>query len=295
MPIDPHFISNCLARLNRIFDQHLQNIPSLPLKNAMQYTLSNGGKRLRPLLIYATGEIFDAPLENCDIAAAAVEIIHTYSLVHDDLPSMDNADLRRGKPTIHKKFGEGLAILAGDALHTLAMEILANRPAPLKADKRLQMLSVLTHACGPFGMAGGQTMDITLLCGDPLPLDLLTTIYALKTGALLTACLQLGHLASNDTDTENHKALRTFGEKIGLAFQIQDDILDIETQSAQSGKDSGLDRKNNKNTYPHLTGIDAAKNRVEQLYQEALEQINYLGHRADTLRALTEQMLTRQS
>jgi farnesyl diphosphate synthase len=293
MSLDPTFVKRCQERLNALFAQYLQDSPSSPLKSAMQYTLSNGGTRLRPLLIYATGHIFDAPLENCDIPAAAVELVHTYSLIHDDLPCMDNADLRRGKPTAHKVYGEGMAVLTGDALHTLAMQLIADHPAPLSAQKRVQMLSVLTRACGHAGMAGGQAMDITLLSEGKLPLDLLTTIYNLKTGALFSACIELGLLASNDKDTTNQRALREFGDCIGLAFQIQDDILDIETTTEALGKDSGIDLKNNKNTYPHIAGMATAKNKVQALYEQALESINYLGDKAQLLRDLTSQMLNR--
>ena len=190
----------------------------------MEYTLFNGSKRLRPLLIYATGYTFGAPWECLDIPASTVELIHTYSLIHDDLPCMDNANLRRGKPTCHKVFGEGMAVLTGDALHTLAMQIIASHTAPLKPEKRLQMMKTLGKACGPFGMASGQAMDITLMNEETISGRLLEDIYRLKTGALFTACIELGWLASKDDDELNQEALIEFGNCIGLAFQIQDDI-----------------------------------------------------------------------
>jgi farnesyl diphosphate synthase len=286
-------ITQCTKRLEAVFSQYLSNIPSLQLKNAMEYTLFNGGKRLRPLLIYATGHTFGAPLENLDIAASTVELIHTYSLIHDDLPCMDNADLRRGKPTCHKVFGEGMAVLTGDALHTLAMQIMSSHAAPLKAEKRVHMMKTLSKACGPFGMAGGQAMDITLMDDDTISGSLLEDIYRLKTGALFTACIELGWLASKDEDEFNQQALIEFGNCIGLAFQIQDDILDIESATELSGKQQGMDAQNNKATYPKIYGLRPAKDKVQALYLEALESINYLGQKAQLLRDLTRHILMR--
>lgn len=283
----------CAVRLKNIINDYLHAIPSLDLRSAMQYTLQQSGKQLRPLLIYATGAIFTAAPDNVDIPAAAIEIIHTYSLIHDDLPCMDNADLRRGQPTCHKVYSEGLAVLTGDALHTLAIQILASHPANLKPEKRLQMIAVLSKACGPYGMAVGQALDITILNDPAISIDLLLDIYRLKTGALFTACIELGRLASGDDDENNEIALRHFGDNIGLAFQIQDDILDIEASSQASGKPQGIDAHNNKMTYPHLLGLPAAKEKVESLYQQALESIDYLGQRAHLLRELAKHMLRR--
>ncbi len=283
----------CNSRLDNLFMQYLQETPSLDLKIAMEYTLMNGGKRLRPLLIYTTGLIFKAPWENMDIPAAAVEMIHTYSLIHDDLPCMDNADMRRGKPSCHKEYGEGVAVLTGDALHTLAMQTISSHPAPLKAERRLQMMKTLTTACGPYGMAAGQALDITVMNEDTTSPDLLIDIYKLKTGALFTACIELGRLASKDDDEMNKAALKDFGEHIGLAFQIQDDILDMESTTEQLGKSQGIDAKNKKVTYPKLVGINEAKSKVQLLYSQALEAINYMGNKAQLLRDVTSVMLLR--
>jgi farnesyl diphosphate synthase len=283
----------CTNRLTATVDAYLQDIPSLELKTAMQYTMRQGGKRLRPLLIFASGAVFNATPENLAVPAAAVEIIHTYSLIHDDLPCMDNADLRRGQPTCHKVYSEGLAVLTGDALNTLAMQIIADHPARLKAERRLQMISVLGKACGPYGMAAGQALDITVLSDPAISTDLLLNIYRLKTGALFTACIELGRLASNDEDEIHEASLREFGDNIGLAFQIQDDILDIEASTQTSGKPQGIDANNSKMTYPHLLGMKAAKEKVESLYQQALESIDYLGDRAYLLRELAKKMLQR--
>lgn len=284
----------CASRLTAMFKQYLSPTPSLDLKTAMTYSLENGGKHLRPLLIYATGLAFDATLDNLDIPASAVEIIHTYSLIHDDLPCMDNADLRRGKPTNHIVNGQGMAVLAGDALHTLAMQIIVSHPTTLNADRRLAMIKTLSHACGPYGMAAGQAFDITVMNDPTITSDMLIDIYGLKTGALLTACLALGWLASDNDDDHHLNALIHFGTHIGLAFQIQDDILDIESTSAQLGKTQGIDAHNLKITYPKLVGLLEAKAKVQSLYQAALESINYLGDRAQLLREITRSMLDRQ-
>lgn len=287
-------IEHCQHRLETVFVGSLYNIPSLELKVAMEYVLKNGGKHLRPLLIYATGAIFQAPWENMDIPAAAVEMIHTYSLIHDDLPCMDNADLRRGKPACHKAFTEGMAVLTGDALQTLAMQLITSHTAPLKPEKRLLMIKVLSEASGPFGMAAGQALDISMLSDESLSTGLLETIYRLKTGALFSACIELGWLASNNDDAKNQRALKQFGDCVGLAFQIQDDILDVEASSDVSGKPQGIDEQNNKLTYVKRYGMTAAKEKVEALYQEALESINYLGAQARLLRELTGYMLQRR-
>ncbi len=285
------FSQTCANRLTTIFTQYIAEIPSLELKSAMTYTLLDGGKRLRPLLIYATGLIFNASIENLDVPASAIELIHTYSLIHDDLPCMDDANLRRGKASCHKKYGEGLAVLTGDALHTLAMQLIAAHPAPLSAEKRVQMMKVVSLACGPYGMAAGQALDITLLQQGDISSDLLLDIYRLKTGALFTACIELGRLSSKDDNEMNQRALKTFGDCIGLAFQIQDDVLDIESSTEQLGKPQGIDIKNNKVTYPTLFGLEKAKDKIQTLYQEGLEAINYLGDRAQLLRELTGKML----
>lgn len=285
----------CPLRLKPIFDEYLFNIPSLELKLAMEHSLSTGGKYLRPLLIMATGVTFDTTLENLDVPAAAVEIIHTYSLIHDDLPCMDNADLRRGKPACHKIYGDAVAVLAGDALHTLAMQIIANHPAAIKPERRVRMMTALTKACGPFGMAAGQAIDISMMGDKDIPVDLLENMYRLKTGALFSACVELGYLASRNDDEIHLEAMKNFGDCIGLAFQIQDDILDVEASTATLGKQQGIDLINNKLTYPRLYGLQKSKDRVQALYLSALEAIDYLGSQASLLRELTTHMLERRS
>ena len=288
------FSEGCNKRLDYLLAGYLQNIPSLELKSAMEYTLLNSGKRLRPLLIYAAGKTFGAALENLDIPAAAVEIIHSYSLIHDDLPCMDNADLRRGKPTCHKEFSEGMAVLTGDALHTLAMQIMASHPAPIKPEKRLAMLDIICKASGPYGMAAGQALDISVLGNKTISTELLLDIYRLKTGALFTACLELGRLASADDNEINKRAMRDFGTHIGLAFQIQDDILDIVGTAEQTGKSQGIDSQNKTITYPALHGLEKAREKVQSLYLDALQSIDYLGEKAQLLRELAQSMLERK-
>ena len=281
------FVKN---ELRSIFSQYLNNIPSKELKQAMAYTMENGGKQMRPLLLYATGIMLDAPCEHLVIPASAIELIHTYSLIHDDLPCMDDADLRRGKPTCHKVFGEALAVLAGDALQTLAIQILTDHPAPsLNTERRLQMVSVLTKAAGPYGMAAGQTLDMN----DPSSHDLEMT-YLLKTGALFDATLELAWLCSPDENEMTKKKLLQFSKDLSLAFQIQDDIFDVETSTEILGKTAQLDSKNKKMTYVHQHGLEAAKNRVELLYKKAMSILHSFDNKAVLLHELSEHLLKRK-
>jgi farnesyl diphosphate synthase len=290
----PELSDLCSKRLKQVYSSYLPDIPSLELRAAISDALMNEGKHLRPMLIYATGAIFNAPLASLDLPASAVEMIHTYSLIHDDLPCMDNADLRRGKPTSHKVHGYGMAVLTGDALNTLALQILAHHPAPLLAQTRINMISTLCIACGPYGLAAGQALDITASDTNQLSTQLLEEIYRLKTGVLFSACIELGRLAAEDTDEFNQTALQTFGDLIGFAFQIQDDILDVEIPSDQLGKTQGIDSKNNKVTYVTLHGVTEAKLKVESLYEEALQAIDYLGSKAKLLREIAAFMLRRK-
>lgn len=287
------FFQQSAARLQSMYDIYLQQIPALDLKIAMENSLQNTGKLIRPLLVYASSQIFNVPQENSDIPACAVELMHTYSLIHDDLPCMDNADLRRGKPTCHKLYGEALAVLTGDALQSLAMEIVVNHPSSLKPKQRMDMINILCHASGPFGMVAGQTLDINVMSDKSISLNLLENIYQLKTGALLSACLELGWLCSEDQDELHLQSLKRFGDNIGLAFQIQDDILDMETSTEQLGKTQGIDEKNNKITYPMLCGLAGSKDKVQTLYLEALDAINVFGHKANMLRELSGYLLRR--
>jgi farnesyl diphosphate synthase len=266
-----------------------------PLHRAMRYAVLGGGKRLRPLLVYATGIAFGAALERLDAAAAAVEIIHAYSLVHDDLPAMDDDDLRRGRPTCHIAFGEAMAILAGDALQALAFDVLANDPV-LRDDPAmlLDMLRTLAAACGSHGMAGGQALDLAAV-GQPLSAAELERMHVYKTGALIRACLRLGALAAGCRDAALLDALETCGHSIGLAFQIRDDLLDIEAGTAQLGKTAGKDAAANKPTYPAILGADASRAELAALTHTALAALAPLGDAAALLRELARFVAERSS
>jgi geranylgeranyl pyrophosphate synthase len=280
------------TRLEKIFAHYLKTMRTCSplLQEAMAYGVFNGGKRIRPALIYAASCVFDAPLENCDIGACAVEFIHSYSLIHDDLPAMDNADLRRGQPSCHKKFDDAIAILAGDTLQPLAFELIATHPAPLSTDQRLSMIKTLAFASGFNGMAAGQVLDIK---GIQSQTELIN-MYQLKTGALLTASLQMGAIAADIQDEKILRALKNFTDAIGLAFQIQDDLLDMESNEL-TGKPQGIDRANNKSTYPALFGVAQSQEKIETLFVQGLDAITFLGEKANTLRELANYILQRKN
>jgi farnesyl diphosphate synthase len=257
--------------------------PPVELHRAMRYAVLGGGKRLRQLLVYATGNAFGAPLDRLDATAAAVEIIHAYSLVHDDLPAMDDDDLRRGRPTCHVAFGEAMAILAGDALQALAFEVLAHDAAlDVDANTRVGMLRALATACGSHGMAGGQAFDLAAV-GQRLDAAELERMHAYKTGALIRASVRLGALAASVRDAATLDALERYGHAVGLAFQIRDDLLDIEAGTETLGKTAGKDAAAAKPTYPAILGIDASLAELSRLTDEALEAIAPLGASARSL------------
>ena len=265
-------------RTNRMLGHFIADLPfqSSPLVNAMEYGSLLGGKRLRPFLVYTTGELFGMPLESLDAPAAAVECIHAYSLIHDDLPAMDDDDLRRGQPTCHIKFGEANAILAGDALQTLAFSILADAPMPQVSDRdRLAMISELAHASGVAGMCGGQAFDLEAE-GHQVDLAALERIHRHKTGALIRAAVRLGALAAGETGRDALPHLDRYANAIGLAFQVQDDILDVVGDSATTGKRQGADQQLGKSTYPSLLGLDNARKKAQELYQESLASLDDL-------------------
>ena len=256
-----------------------EDAPPLELHRAMRYAVLGGGKRLRPVLVYATGNAFEVAPEALDSSACAVEIIHAYSLVHDDLPAMDDDDLRRGRPTCHVVFGEAMAILAGDALQALAFEVLADDPR-LRADPRnqVEMLRTLAAACGAHGMAGGQAFDLAAV-GKALTPAELERMHMYKTGALIRASVRLGALAAGCRDATVLAALERYGHAIGLAFQIRDDILDIEGDAATIGKTAGKDAADNKPTYPAILGMAGARAHLAELTGAALDAITPLGER----------------
>lgn len=284
-------INSCQTRIEKIFNFYLLQQPSASpeLQRAMAYAVINGGKHIRPLLVYATGYALEGIFENLDIPASAIELIHAYSLIHDDLPAMDNADLRRGKPSCHKAFGEAVAILAGDTLQPLAFEIIAAHPADLSAEQRLNMILTLSQASGLKGMAAGQVIDIA----GTHSIDALTEMYQLKTGALLTAGVKLGAIAANMNDLSILNNLEIYAKSIGLAFQIQDDLLDLESHT-QTGKSQGLDIINKKNTYPILLGIEKTRQIITELHEQAFSALDILGKKANLLRELTHFLLQRK-
>lgn len=286
----------CQARVDAALESLLQ--PQRPelarLYAAMRYSVVNGGKRVRPLLAYAACEALGGSPEQADGAACAVELIHAYSLVHDDLPAMDDDDLRRGQPTTHKAFDEASAILAGDGLQALAFEVLADtRRNPQSAELRLRMCSTLARAAGPAGMVGGQAIDLGSV-GRVLDQSALETMHRHKTGALIEASVQLGALASGRADEDSLEALRVYARAIGLAFQVQDDILDVESDTATLGKTQGKDQANDKPTYPALLGLEAAKAYARTLQDQALAALQPFGESAEPLRALARYIIERR-
>lgn len=277
----------CINRTDQLYHKYIKlPAPSAKLQEAVSYAVFNGGKRVRPLLVYATGLALGAEIENLDAAAAAIELIHAYSLIHDDLPAMDDADFRRGKPACHKVFGEGVAILAGDALQTLAFQIIATHSCSLNSEQKLQMIGILSEASGLAGMAGGQALDIA---EKITRVEDLTELYRLKTGALLSAAVKLGIAGANQ---KNNPALEKFAECIGFAFQIQDDVLDIESDA--TGKPQGIDVINEKVTYPALVGIEKSRLKVKELIESAFSLIADLGPEGKILHELAHYLLQRK-
>lgn len=289
--------SSCQNRVDAALESLLSSPrPELErLYAAMRYSVFNGGKRIRPLLAYAACEALGGEAQRANAAACAVELIHAYSLVHDDLPAMDDDDLRRGQPTTHIAFDEACAILAGDGLQSLAFEVLADATHnPHNADVRLAMLTALARAAGPAGMVGGQAIDLGSV-GRMLDQRALETMHRHKTGALIEASVRLGALASERADEPALQALHTYARAIGLAFQVQDDILDVESDTATLGKTQGKDQAQHKPTYPALLGLDAAKAYALQLRDQALLALRPLDQTAEPLRELARYIVERRS
>nr|WP_211236840.1 farnesyl diphosphate synthase [Chitinimonas koreensis] len=255
------------------------------LHAAMRYAVLGGGKRVRPLLVFAAGELVGAPAERLQYAAAAVELIHAYSLVHDDLPCMDDDVLRRGKPTVHVEFDEATALLAGDALQTAAFEVLAGHALCDDAADQVRMLKLLATASGAAGMAGGQAIDLASV-GLPLSLPQLEHMHILKTGALIRASVLLGSYCGTPLAAGQRERLDRFAKLVGLAFQVVDDILDVEADSATLGKTAGKDAAHDKPTYVSLLGLKEAKQRAAELEAEALACLDGFGEAARRLREL---------
>lgn len=287
-------LNSCLAaRIDSDLDSHLSENSDEPLLSAMRYSTLNGGKRLRAMLVYAAGLAFNTPLEQLDNAACAVECIHAYSLIHDDLPAMDDDDLRRGKPTAHIQYGEATAILAGDALQTLAFELLADQSnTKLTAENQLKMVSLLAHASGARGMVGGQMLDI-LATNKNISLTDLKAMHRLKTGALIQASTLLGVLCSEQAKPQEYSAMQNYADNIGLAFQIVDDILDETADTATLGKQSGADKALGKSTYVSHLGIDTARSEAQKLVNDALQSLGQLSHNTALLEELAKLVIHR--
>jgi len=277
------------ASLQRALDTVATGEPRLHA--AMRHAVLLGGKRMRPLLVHATAQAFGAAPEAADAAAAAVELVHAYSLVHDDLPAMDDDALRRGQPTVHVAFDEATAILAGDALQTLAFSLLAE--APLDAGIRLAMVATLAHASGANGMCGGQALDLAAT-GEGVTIDIeaLERLHAMKTGALLRAAVTLGALAAG-VDADTRARLDSFAAALGLAFQIRDDLLDIEGDSATLGKTAGKDIAQDKATFPALIGLEASRDRLQVLAARMDEALAPFGDAVAPLAALGRRAIER--
>jgi farnesyl diphosphate synthase len=280
-------IENYQARARQALDQRLPAADLHPatLHQAMRYAALGGGKRIRPTLVYAAGAAVGAAVEALDGPACAVEFIHAYSLIHDDLPAMDNDDLRHGQPTCHKAFGEAMAILAGDALQALAFQTLGQDAAMVTDSAiRLRMVGVLAQAAGSRGMAGGQAIDLAAVGRDDLSLAELENMHIHKTGALIRASVLLGALSQPAVDPALVERLDRYAKCIGLAFQIRDDILDEISDTMTLGKAQGADRVLGKPTYPALLGLEGARTHARALHEEALASLEPLGGEAEPLR-----------
>ncbi|HYA38408.1 MAG TPA: farnesyl diphosphate synthase [Candidatus Methylomirabilis sp.] len=290
----PDRLRRLQQRAERALDARLPAAGTAPahLHEAMRYATLDGGKRVRASLVYATGEAVGAPDAALDAPACAVELIHAYSLVHDDLPSMDDDDLRRGKPTCHKAYDEATALLAGDALQSLAFELLSTEPT-LSAAQRLRMIALLAGAAGSRGMAGGQSVDLAA-AGKSLALAELEDMHRRKTGALIRAAVLLGAYAREDLDSARLKALDEYSRAIGLAFQITDDILDVEGVTETLGKKPGVDRDRGKATYASLLGLAEAKARAKTLHRHALESLAPLGDNGGLLAEMASFIIERR-
>jgi len=284
-------------RNNEQLDNWLNRLPNqnLPLIEAMRYGLLLGGKRARPYLVYITGKMLGCSIENLDTPASAVECIHAYSLIHDDLPAMDDDELRRGKPTCHIKFDEATAILTGDALQTLAFTILAEGPLSDGGDaNRVKMIQVLAEASGAQGMCLGQALDLAAE-NRLVSLDELENIHRNKTGALMRCAIRLGALAAGQKGIDILPQLDKFSDAIGLAFQVQDDILDIIGDTETLGKPQGSDQQLNKSTYPALLGLDGAINKSQTLLQEALQALEAIPYNTESLEEFARYVIERKN
>jgi len=280
-------------RIDTFLATFISQYPECKLQQAVSYSLLAGGKRIRPILVYLTGQIFNCPLSKLDEPAAAIEAIHTYSLIHDDLPAMDNDDLRRGKPTCHIQFGEAEAILAGDALQSLAFTLLSESQL-IDNQSKINLIIELAKASGLAGMCLGQSLDLQAE-HQTISLEQLQQIHCYKTGALIKSAIRLGAITSGDIAKPYYHTLDNYAQAIGLAFQIQDDILDITGEQAIMGKPQGSDIMHEKSTYPALIGLDNAIKMTQQLYQQAIASLEQIPYNSRSLRDLASYIINRNS
>lgn len=288
------FFTKYQTRVDAVLKDVLPSITSEPisLNQALHYTALSGGKRVRPIFVYATGLACDAPISQLDPFAASLELIHTYSLIHDDLPAMDDDDLRRGQPSCHKQFDEATAILAGDALQSLAFEIISQPIDDLHPEVQLRMIHIIANAAGPKGMVAGQALDIAAE-GQQIQIQALENIHRNKTGALIVAAILVGALASQAVKPEQLEYLQTFAEYLGLCFQIHDDILDIEGDTTTLGKPQGSDLAQNKSTYPAILGMQKTKELEQQYLHYALDALAKSKIESDILKQLANYIIRR--
>ena len=292
-----HNLTELIAFTNARVNSNLNSVLSLSmpakrLVEAMRYATIDGGKRIRPLLVYASAKAVGAKIEDADAAACAVELIHSFSLVHDDLPVMDDDDLRRGKPSVHKAYDEATAVLVGDALQSLAFQCLSTQKSNLSESTKLAMVEILSEATGAEGMTGGQLMDLEAE-RTAIDISVLEKIHQRKTGALIKASVKLGAICNPQVQQKHLESLENFADIIGLAFQVQDDILDEISETSTLGKPQGSDRARNKTTYVSLLGIEEARKKTIELSKQALFLIQDLPAPADELRGIAEYMTSR--
>lgn len=291
----PDFLADYQTKIDAALDLRLQILSdsNTRLSDAIRYSTLLGGKRIRPILALATASCFDTPVEHTIDAACAIEFIHAYSLIHDDLPAMDDDDLRRGQPTCHKAFDQATAILAGDALQSMAFELLSNSEQ-FSSEKRIEMIKLLSRASGPKGMVLGQAIDFDAV-GQSLTIEQLENMHRHKTGALIEASVQIGALSSQlEFNEAEFNALTDYSQAIGLAFQVQDDILDIISDTETLGKTQGADVALNKPTYPALLGLQGAKEKLESLHKSSLESLKQLdGRNTEQLAAISDYIISR--
>ena len=291
------FLNACSQRVEAHLDHHLPATHLNPknLHRAMRYSSLGSGKRVRPALVFATGDALQIEANRLDSIAAAVELMHCYSLIHDDLPAMDDDDLRRGKPTCHRAFDEATAILAGDAMQALAFSMLTDPSIPGPSeDIRARLCFLLASAAGSLGMAGGQALDLAAE-NRAIELRELEELHRKKTGCLIQACIQMAQLCSSQLSVQQQNNLAQFGDYLGLAFQIRDDILDVIGETDVLGKPQGSDIARNKPTYVSLLGVEAAEIRCRDLLSQALKCIENFNARANTLRLLAEYIVCRKN